>query len=169
MSVPFSRTLTVTTSDPDETQAFGAQLGRLLTAGDVLLLQGDLGAGKTCLTQGIARGLEITEQVNSPTFVLLGEYQGRAHLYHADLYRLEDPDDVAELELAGSTEDGVLVVEWPERDAGSLPAEHLLIRLQHAGPTRRLLTLASRGRRAEQILARLSDSALVATATSEQR
>jgi tRNA threonylcarbamoyladenosine biosynthesis protein TsaE len=142
----------IDTAGPEETQALGCRLGALLQPGDVVLLEGELGAGKTCLTQGIARGLGFNGQVISPTFVLVGEYRGRAHLYHADLYRLEDPDEVAALELANATEDGVLVVEWPERDAGSLPAEHLHIRLEHRGPDTRALTLEPHGARARAIL-----------------
>ena len=156
MSATETPILHVETTSPEETQQLGERLGAVLQPGDVVLLQGELGAGKTCLAQGIARGLGIAEQVISPTFMLIGNYRGRTHLYHADLYRLEDPDEVADLELAGSTEDGVLLVEWPERDAGSLPAEHLLICLAHRGPSERSLTLSPRGARAEEIVEKLS-------------
>lgn len=152
MNTTNMQTLELVTTGPEETQALGARLAGLLEPGDVLLLHGELGTGKTCLTQGLARGLGVTEQVISPTFVLMGDYHGRLHLYHADLYRLENPAEVMELELAGSTEDGVLVVEWPERDEGSLPAEHLLIRLEHLGPNERRLRFEAHGRRASEIL-----------------
>ena len=156
MSAIESSILQFDTSSSEETQELGCKLGAVLKPGDVVLLQGELGAGKTCLTQGIARGLGITEQVISPTFILIGDYRGRVHLYHADLYRLDDPDEVVNLELANSTEDGVLIVEWPERDAGSLPPEHLLIHLEHRGPSGRCLTLQPRGPRARAILRELS-------------
>lgn len=156
MSATETPILHVETSNPEETQELGERLGSVLQPGDVVLLEGELGAGKTCLAQGIARGLGIAEQVISPTFILIGNYRGRAQLYHADLYRLEDPNEVADLELANSTEDGVLIVEWPERDAGSLPAEHLLIRLEYRGPAERSLALQPRGARAEAIVNALS-------------
>lgn len=148
-------TLTVRTAGSDETRAVGAALGRLLDEGDVVLLQGELGAGKTTLTQGLARGAGSDELVNSPTFILVNEYRGRVKLYHADLYRLEDPDEVLALDLPGATLDGALVVEWPERGGGLLPAEHLLVRLLHASPDERTLRFEPHGRRARSLVERL--------------
>ncbi|HET8943851.1 MAG TPA: tRNA (adenosine(37)-N6)-threonylcarbamoyltransferase complex ATPase subunit type 1 TsaE, partial [Dehalococcoidia bacterium] len=84
---------------PEDTRAIGERLGRLLEAADVVLLQGELGAGKTTFVQGIARGLGFSGSVSSKSFVLLGEYAGRVKLYHADLYRLDDPDQVLDLAL----------------------------------------------------------------------
>lgn len=99
-----------------QTQHFGALLGALLRAGDVVLLQGDLGAGKTALTQGIGIGMGVRGVINSPTFTILKEYAGRLPLYHFDLYRIDDPDEVYSLGfedyLSG---DGACVVEWAER------------------------------------------------------
>ncbi len=145
--------LDLTSDSPEQTQAIGARLGGLLQPGDVLLLQGELGAGKTCLTQGIARGLRVAEPVCSPTFVLVGQYPGRLRIYHADLYRLEDPREVADLDLDRSTEDGVLIVEWQERAPEWLPREHLLVTIDHAGPSSRRIRLLPHGRRAEQLSA----------------
>ncbi|MGI8552051.1 MAG: tRNA (adenosine(37)-N6)-threonylcarbamoyltransferase complex ATPase subunit type 1 TsaE [Dehalococcoidia bacterium] len=159
--------LQLSSASAQETLELGVALGRLLEAGDVLLLQGELGAGKTCLTQGIARGLGSTDRVLSPTFVLRGEYAGRVRLYHADLYRLESPDEVAELDLAGSTEDGVLVVEWPERDAGSLPADHLLVRIDHVNESRRSLTFEAHGDRSTALLRQVTADASVKARKSE--
>lgn len=141
----------VETGSPEETARLGERLGELLAAGDVLLLSGELGTGKTCLTQGVAHGLGVLDIVCSPTFVLVGQYEGRLRLYHADLYRLENPAEVEALDLDHSTEDGVLVVEWPERAPECLPREHLLVRLSHAGPQRRTLEWEPRGARAESI------------------
>lgn len=149
-------TLTLRTTGADETRSIGEALGRLLDEGDVLLLQGDLGAGKTTLTQGIARGAGTNEIVNSPTFILVNEYHGRIKLYHADLYRLEDPDEVLALDLPGATLDGALVVEWPERGDGLLPADHLLVLLEHISPEERGLRFIPRGQRAERIVAALA-------------
>jgi len=149
----------VTTHGPEETAAFGERLGALLRASDVVLLSGELGAGKTCLTQGIARGLGVEDTVCSPTFVLVGNYRGRERLYHADLYRLDDPAEVEVLDLARSTEDGVLVVEWPERAWRCLPRQYLLITLWHAGPSDRRLELATAGPRALELADELLASA----------
>ena len=140
------------TRDAEATRRVGEALGRLAEPGDVFLLQGDLGAGKTTFTQGFARGAGSAELVNSPTFVLVNEYRGRLAVYHADLYRLDDPDEVDRLDLANASLDGALLVEWPERGDGLLPAEHLLVRIEHAGPEERLLALVPRGRRYAQLL-----------------
>ena len=108
---------TFTSHSPQETEALGEQLGRAATAGLVFGLSGDLGAGKTSLVRGLARGLGITTRVHSPTFTLVNEYSGgRFKLFHLDLYRLETPD---QLRSAGIEEflspDGVAVIEWAER------------------------------------------------------
>jgi tRNA threonylcarbamoyladenosine biosynthesis protein TsaE len=149
-------TWTVRTTGAEETRAVGAALGALLRAGDVVLLQGELGAGKTTLTQGLARGAGSDELVNSPTFILVNEYRGRVKIYHADLYRLEDPDEVWALDLPGATLDGALVVEWPERGADALPAEHLLVRILHVSPEERDLRFEPHGRRAENLVRELA-------------
>jgi tRNA threonylcarbamoyladenosine biosynthesis protein TsaE len=116
---------------PQETEALGAQWGRTATAGLVLALSGDLGAGKTQLVRGLARGLGVTSRVHSPTFTLVNEYGGgRLKLFHLDLYRLETPDQI---HSAGIEEflnpDGVAVIEWAERlpgfAAGSVRLEKL--------------------------------------------
>jgi tRNA threonylcarbamoyladenosine biosynthesis protein TsaE len=141
---------------PAETRRIGARLGRLLQPGDVLLLQGELGAGKTMLTQGIGQGLKVEEPVKSSSFVLMNEYHGRLTLYHADLYRLNDPSEVAELALEEVAAPGVLVVEWPERAWQELPPEHLLVRIEEDGAKGRTLTLVPRGRRYEELVERLA-------------
>ncbi len=140
---------------PAETRRIGARLGRLLHPGDALLLQGELGAGKTMLTQGIGQGLKVEEPVKSSSFVLMNEYHGRLTLYHADLYRLNDPSEVAELALEEVAAPGVLVVEWPERAWQELPPEHLLVRIEEDGAKGRTLTLVPRGRRYEELLEKL--------------
>jgi tRNA threonylcarbamoyladenosine biosynthesis protein TsaE len=154
----------IISESPEQTQAFGERLGRLLQPGDVLLLQGELGAGKTCLTQGVARGLGVAETGCSPTFVLVGQYRGRMPLYHADLYRLEDPREVADLDLVRSSEDGVLIVEWPERAPEWLPREYLLVSLEHSGPSSRRIVLGAEGRRPAEILRELARGASEAAA-----
>ncbi len=116
---------------PDDTYEFGRQLGKLARAGEVYCLDGDLGAGKTVFTQGFAAGLGIDDIVNSPTFVILQEYDdGRLPLYHFDVYRIEDIDEMAEI---GCDEffygEGVCLVEWASRIEPLLPdgAKHILI------------------------------------------
>ncbi len=141
---------------PAETRRIGARLGRLLQPGDVLLLQGELGSGKTVVAQGVGQGLAVREPVKSSSFVLLNEYHGRLTLYHADLYRLDDPAQVAELALEEVAAPGVLAVEWPERAWGELPPEHLLVRIEEEGARGRRLTLAPRGERYEKLARRLA-------------
>ena len=140
---------------PAETRRIGARLGRLLQPGDVLLLQGELGSGKTMLTQGIGHGLKVEEPVKSSSFVLMNEYHGRLTLYHADLYRLNDPSEVADLALEEVAAPGALAVEWPERAWQELPPEHLLVRIEEDGAKERTLTLVPRGRRYQELLERL--------------
>ena len=106
------------TSNADESQRLGERLGKTLSAGDVILLYGDLGAGKTTFTQGIAAGLEVDNEdyVRSPTFTIINQYQGRHPIYHLDLYRLDSYEDIANLGLEEFLYgDGVSIIEWPEK------------------------------------------------------
>jgi len=116
--------LEVETRSPEETREFAAQLARKLQVGDVVLLFGDLGAGKTTFVQGLARGLGVPEEcyVQSPTFALINEYPGSVPLFHVDLYRLE-PEDVYDLGLEELLERGILVIEWSERLSFSFEKE----------------------------------------------
>jgi tRNA threonylcarbamoyladenosine biosynthesis protein TsaE len=119
----------------------------------VVLLSGELGSGKTCLVQGIGRGLGVREPVTSKSFILLGECQGHLRLYHADLYRLNDPAEVEELALVEYCAEGVLVVEWAERAWEVFPPEHLLVHLEMTGALERDLAFEARGERYERLLA----------------
>ena len=109
-------------NSPDETQAFAADMAKRLSAGDVLCLYGDLGAGKTAFVQGLAKGLGIDEPITSPTFTIVNEYEGRLPLYHFDVYRIADSDEMYEV---GFDEyvygEGVSVIEWPQLIADILP------------------------------------------------
>ena len=119
-----NRNETFKTETPEETQALGEKLGKTLTQGDVIALIGDLGTGKTCLTQGIARGIGIApnEIVSSPSYILINEYSGTVPIYHIDLYRLENSEEIAELGLSEYVEgDGICIIEWAERMADALP------------------------------------------------
>jgi tRNA threonylcarbamoyladenosine biosynthesis protein TsaE len=142
-----------------ETQRVGEDVGRLLGRGDIVCLYGELGSGKTSLTQGLARGLGVPpeRQVRSPSFVLIQRYQGRVPLYHADLYRLDGPADVEDIglrECLGG--DGVAVIEWADKIDTALPAERLDITITHQTEDTRLLTLTPRGPRYQQLLRRWS-------------
>jgi tRNA threonylcarbamoyladenosine biosynthesis protein TsaE len=151
--------LTLSSDSPTATRRIGARLGRHLRPGDVILLLGELGTGKTCFTQGIGRGLGIADQVKSSSFVLVNEYVGRLKLYQADLYRLEDPREVMDLALEETAADGVLAVEWPERAWEELPPEHLLVWLEWVDEHRRRLTLETRGQQYEELVRALSPRA----------
>ena len=112
------------TESPQETQTLGEKLGKTLNSGDVIALIGDLGTGKTCLTQGIARGVGIApgEVVSSPSYILINEYNGKIPIYHIDLYRLETAAEIAELGLSEYVEgDGICIIEWAERMGDRLP------------------------------------------------
>ena len=133
---------------PEQTRQLGRRLGELAQIGDVVLLIGSLGAGKTCLTQGIAWGLGIVEYTASPSFVLMREYKGRLPLYHVDLYRLEQVEEVADLGLDDYLYgEGMCVVGWADRALNLMPPEHLLIELTYLSPRRRSIYLEPRGRR----------------------
>lgn len=117
----------IRSSSAEETRAFGRRLATLLIAGDVLVLSGDLGAGKTQLTKGIAEGLGINEAVTSPTFTIEMVYEGaRLTLYHFDLYRLDDADQLEDTGLFDALDaDGVCVIEWGERFVDDIDDERL--------------------------------------------
>ncbi len=146
-------TATLETRGEEGTRRFGERIGRAARPGDVILLQGELGAGKTRVAQGIGRGLAVDTWVNSPTFVLMSEYTGRLTLYHADLYRLEDAREVRELHLGEEARDGVLVVEWPERGWEMLPAARLLVQIERIDETRRRIRVEATGERHAALLA----------------
>ena len=141
-------TLEIISHDADETHAIGVQLGQNAQAGDVFLLTGELGAGKTTLTQGIAQGLGVAERPRSPTFVMATEYQGRLPLYHLDLYRIDHLAELGELGLEEYlSEDGVVVVEWADRAPQAFPPESLWISLEPMdGHTRRTTLTAQENR-----------------------
>lgn len=149
--------LELASSGEEETRSLGERLGMQLRKGDIVLLSGELGAGKTCLTQGIGRGLSCDGQVNSPSFVLMNEYAGRETLYHVDLYRIEDVEELDELGLWDYAEKGVLVIEWPERGAELLPGDGLVVELASGGlgPRSRRLKFIPRGPRGEELVASL--------------
>ena len=146
----------ITSHSPEETQQLGRHLGELTLPGDVFLLCGTLGAGKTCLAQGIAWGLGIEEYALSPTFVIVREMHGRLPLYHIDLYRLDNLDEIEDLGLDDYLYGkGACVVEWAEKAFNMLPDEHLLIQIDALSDTERRLHLKPKGERYRKLAARL--------------
>jgi len=147
----------------EQTLAIGRALGSAMRSGDVLALIGSLGAGKTQLVKGIAAGLGVTDlrKVNSPTFVLVNEYQGRLHLYHIDVYRLGHGSELQALgfDEMCSASDAAVVIEWADRVEDALPDNHVRIHLHVAGPDRRELVLEARGQGPGHLLANLDSAA----------
>ena len=125
-----------------DTAAIGRELGATLAAGDVVLLHGDLGAGKTAFVRGLAEGLGVLAAVvTSPTFTLVQEYRGgRVALFHVDLYRLNDPREIDDLGLDEIAEDGVLAIEWAERHPRP-PRPAVRVRIDHAGESERRIVI----------------------------
>ena len=145
----------------DQTRRIGARLAALLQPGDVILLAGEFGVGKTTLVQGLARGLGVDSRyVTSPTFTLINEYAGRLPLYHIDLYRLDTAEQVADLGLLDYLYgDGVTVIEWPQLAQDLVPPERLTIYLAHLTETKRALRVHADGARYEELMQSFKDQA----------
>ena len=149
--------LSLVSGSAKQTQSLGRRLGELAQPGDLFLLVGSLGAGKTCLTQGIAWGLGISGYTTSPSFVVINEYQGRLPLYHVDLYRLDRIEEVSELGLDDYLDGrGVCVVEWAGKALSVLPMGHLLIEMGFLTDTSRSLRLKPSGDRYLRMLSQLA-------------
>lgn len=150
--------LRVKSRSPEETQLLGSHLGELAQQGDIFLLIGELGTGKTCLVQGIGKGLGIKEYPFSPSFVIIREYQGNLPLYHIDFYRL---NHVAEINDLGLEEylygHGVCVVEWAEKGSSALPEKNLVISLNYVADseTERSIYLEPKGERYLKLMEKL--------------
>ena len=130
-------TLEITTSGPDQTAALGGRFAPLLTAGDVVILSGRLGAGKTLFASGVAAGLGITERITSPTFIISRVYRsGFLPLVHADAYRLGTMGEFFDLELPDDGADGAILIEWGDAIADSLPQDRLKIHFEGDGDQR---------------------------------
>jgi len=141
------------TDSCEETRGLGEALGKMLYPGDVVSLVGEVGAGKTTLIQGIAKGLSVQENVSSASFVLMQEYKGRFPLYHFDLYRIGDEEDIGyEDWLYGS---GISVIEWGEKAMERLPFSHLAIVLSYLSQTSRNLLFVPKGKHFWELVNRL--------------
>jgi tRNA threonylcarbamoyladenosine biosynthesis protein TsaE len=132
---------TVVSRSPEETRRLGRELGRTLRAGDVVLLEGELGAGKTTFVKGIADACGVTVGVRSPTFALMHRYRGRPDLIHVDLYREKSAASLDDLALDEAGEAAILVIEWPKDLAAPRWPAALLVRFDHVDETSRSVTL----------------------------
>jgi tRNA threonylcarbamoyladenosine biosynthesis protein TsaE len=144
----------------DQTRRVGMRLGALLQRGDVICLEGDLGAGKTTLVQGMATGWGSTDAVSSPTFVLVNIYRrpDEDRFAHLDAYRLADGAEAIDLDLEHLLDGGPLVVEWADKILPSLPKEHLLIQMNWVEIEQRSMQVKANGGRAEQLLEKLREN-----------
>lgn len=121
----------VITNSPEETKALGMQIGTDLTPGAVLCMYGDLGAGKTAFTSGLAQGLGVTDYVTSPTFTIVNEYDGRIPLFHFDVYRVYDPDELYEIGFEEYfSRGGVVCIEWADLIPSLLPAQRTEVEIR---------------------------------------
>ncbi len=151
--------LHIKSHSPEQTQLLGKRLGEIVLEGDVLLLEGELGTGKTCLVQGIAHGLGIKQYTFSPSFVLIREYYGRLPLYHIDLYRLNNVEEIDELGLEEYLYgNGICVIEWAKKGLSVLPRDYLLIELNYVSTyeTKRSISLYPRGKRYLDLIQQLT-------------
>jgi tRNA threonylcarbamoyladenosine biosynthesis protein TsaE len=129
-------TLTAKSRSADDTRAFARALAELVRDGDVLLLAGELGAGKTTFTQGLGAALGVDERITSPTYTLATEYAGRLALHHLDAYRLDRLAELDDLGLAEVLDEGgVIVIEWGDAVAAALPGEYAIVRLDYGDGT----------------------------------
>lgn len=140
------KSLTLYSSNADETIELGRKIGSMLHKGDILAMQGTLAAGKTTITKGIAESLGVTDVITSPTFCLISEYEGKMPLYHLDVYRLEGSEDFINL---GTDDmlygDGVSIIEWSEKIMDELPKDVITIKLELEcdGSTKRTITITN--------------------------
>ncbi|MFZ3591625.1 tRNA (adenosine(37)-N6)-threonylcarbamoyltransferase complex ATPase subunit type 1 TsaE [Bacillus sp. DJP31] len=142
------------TNNEEETMSLAFQIGKLTKPRDVFLLEGDLGAGKTTFTKGLAKGLDVTRTINSPTFTIIKEYAGRLPLYHMDVYRVQDSfEDLGFDEYFNG--EGVTVVEWAHLILDQLPSEQAKIMITRENDSRRKIVIEATGQRYEELIKEL--------------
>lgn len=124
----------VSSDGPDRTAELAGALADLVQTGDLLILTGDLGAGKTRFTQGLGAGLGVEQRITSPTFTLANRYHGRLLLHHLDVYRLDSVSETLDLDLPDLLESGVTVIEWGDQISEVLPPDHLVVALRYPEP-----------------------------------
>jgi len=157
MPILDAHTLEFFSRSPEQTRRVGMRLGGLLQPGDVVCLQGELGAGKTTLVQGLAQGWGSLDPVTSPTFIIVNVYRrpDDGQLFHMDAYRLDSAPEAVELDLDEMLSRGSLLVEWPERIQGVLPDDCMWISLEYVAEEHRQMLLKAMGERYDDLLAEL--------------
>jgi tRNA threonylcarbamoyladenosine biosynthesis protein TsaE len=154
MPILDAHTLEFFSRSPEQTRRVGTRLGGLLQAGDVICLQGNLGAGKTTFVQGLAQGWGSLDAVSSPTFILVNIYRrvDECQLFHLDAYRLDSVPEAEELDLDSMMMQGPLVIEWPERIGDLAPKERLWVNFEYMAEEHRQMVLKASGRRSNALL-----------------
>jgi tRNA threonylcarbamoyladenosine biosynthesis protein TsaE len=157
MPILDAHTLEFFSHSPEQTRRVGMRLGGLLQPGDVICLQGELGAGKTTLVQGLATGWGSLDPVSSPTFIIVNVYRraGDGQLFHMDAYRLDTTLEAVEMDLDEMLAQGSLLVEWPDRIQQVLPDDCMWISLEHVAEEHRQMLLKTVGERYDDLLAAL--------------
>src|SRR6056297_1967770 len=141
----FSNELKLHSKSDNETIKYGIKMGELLKSDQIILLSGELGAGKTKLVKGVAKGLGIKDEVNSPTFTLIHEYQGRIPLFHMDLYRLKEEEELYDIGFEEYLErDGAVIIEWPELALNLMPSDAIFINIEVSSKDSRIFYISSR-------------------------
>ncbi|MGE5777322.1 MAG: tRNA (adenosine(37)-N6)-threonylcarbamoyltransferase complex ATPase subunit type 1 TsaE, partial [Chloroflexota bacterium] len=154
MSILNEHTMDFFSRSPEQTRRIGTHLGGALQAGDVICLQGDLGAGKTTFVQGVAQGWGSRDAVSSPTFILVNMYrrEDETRLFHMDAYRLDSAPEAEELDFETMLAQGPLLIEWPERIDGLIPDERLWINLEYVDDEEREMNFKATGKRYDELL-----------------
>jgi tRNA threonylcarbamoyladenosine biosynthesis protein TsaE len=154
MSILDAHTMDFFSRGPEQTRRIGLRLGRALQVGDMICLQGDLGAGKTTFVQGIAQGWGSLDSVSSPTFIIVNVYRrgDEARLFHMDAYRLDSTPEAEELDLDSMLAQGPLLIEWPERMDGLVPEERLWVSLEYIDEEEREMKFNASGKRYDDLL-----------------
>lgn len=161
MPILDQNTLDFISRSPEQTRRIGVRLGKMLKTGDIICLQGELGAGKTTFVQGVAQGWGSLDAVSSPTFIIVNVYRraDQSELYHLDTYRLENSAEAAMLDLDEMIAAGPLLIEWAERIKEILPKERLWITFEHLDEEQRQLRFKAKGKRYQNFLTLLEKSA----------
>lgn len=153
------KVITTISRSEEETFSFGKKIGELVEEGQLILLAGNLGAGKTVITKGICAGLDVLEDVTSPTFNLINEYEGDLIVYHMDLYRLEKEEELYDLAFEDYLEsEGVVIIEWPDLAYDLLPPDFIYIKINSISEEKREITLEAEGDKSTILLERLEEN-----------
>ena len=161
MPIYDSNTLEFFSRSPEQTRRLGIRIGMLLKSGDVIGLYGELGSGKTTLVQGIAQGWGSLDEVTSPTFIIVNVYRNPDgnNLYHLDAYRLQNALEAEELDIGQMIDEGILIIEWPERIDEAISNERLNIKMHWMADEQRGMLFQPRGERYDKIMAEFRQSA----------